>query len=78
VLLDTEADPDVADHIRADIEASGNDRIADLHVWRLGPGHFGAIVTVVTHDARPPNYYKNLLKHHKELSHVTVEVELCE
>lgn len=77
VLLDREADPAVAHHIRADVEAQGGDRVADLHLWRVGPGHFAAIVTVVTHQARTPDYYKALLKHHRELSHVTVEVQPC-
>jgi cation diffusion facilitator family transporter len=76
-LLDREADPQVADHIRADIEAGGSDRVADLHVWRVGPGHFAAILTVVTHEARTPDHYKALLRHHRELSHVTVEVQAC-
>ena len=78
VLLDREADPAVAEHIRADIEAQGGDTVADLHLWRVGPGHFAAIVTVVTHQARAPDYYKALLRHHRELSHVTVEVQPCE
>ena len=77
VLLDREADPGIADHIRADVESGGSDRVADLHLWRLGPGHFAAIVTVVTHDTRSPDYYKALLNHHPELSHVTVEVQPC-
>jgi len=76
-LLDREADPEVADHIRADIESDGSDRVADLHVWCVGPGHFAAIVTVVTHEARTPDHYKALLRHHAELSHVTVEVQAC-
>jgi cation diffusion facilitator family transporter len=77
VLLDRAADPEVADHIRTDVEAGGTDRVADLHVWRLGPGHFAAILTVVTHEARTPDHYKALLSHHRELSHVTVEVQSC-
>jgi len=77
VLLDREADPEIADHIRTDVETGGSDRVADLHLWRVGPGHYAAIVTVVTHDARSPDYYKALLSHHPELSHVTVEVQPC-
>jgi cation diffusion facilitator family transporter len=77
VLLDHEADAQVAEHIRQDVEAGGDDRVADLHLWRVGPGHFAAILSVVTHEPRTPEYYKAKLNHHAELSHVTVEVQTC-
>src|SRR5579859_7111031 len=38
ILLDMTPDGDVTQDIRQIIEAEG-DRLADLHVWRLGPGH---------------------------------------
>ncbi len=49
--------------------------IADLHVWRVGPGHLAAMLTVVTNEPRPPAHYKTLLAAIPGLSHVTVEVE---
>ena len=76
-LLDVVGDPVVAEHIRKDIESRGDDRLADLHLWRVGPGHFAAILSVVTHDQRTPDDYKALIQHHPELSHVTVEVQRC-
>jgi len=50
------------------------DRITDLHVWQVGPGHHAAIVAVVTATAREPAFYKGRLSALTELSHVTVEV----
>ena len=47
ILLDMNPDTRMADALRRAIEGEG-DRIADLHLWRLGPGHLGAIVSVVT------------------------------
>ena len=38
----------MADNLRQAIESDG-DQLADLHLWRLGPGHLGAIVSIVTH-----------------------------
>ena len=55
--------------------ASAGDQLLDLHVWRLGPGHFGAVVSVVTSVAqRSPSYYHAILRGFKGLSHITVEV----
>jgi cation diffusion facilitator family transporter len=60
--------------IRAAIETDG-DRITDLHVWQLGPGHHGAIVSLVSRNPKSPSLYRRKLAHLRELSHVTIEVE---
>ncbi|MBP2446796.1 cation diffusion facilitator family transporter [Rhizobium leguminosarum] len=59
--------------IRGAIETE-EDRITDLHVWQVGPGHHAAIVAVVTSEPREPAFYKGRLSALTELSHVTVEV----
>ncbi|WEX86768.1 CDF family Co(II)/Ni(II) efflux transporter DmeF [Sinorhizobium garamanticum] len=75
VLLDyLPAGEDLPEEIRAAIEKDG-DRITDLHVWQLGPGHHGAIVSLVTKNPQSPSLYRDKLAHLHELSHVTVEVE---
>jgi Co/Zn/Cd efflux system component len=51
--------------------------VADLHLWSIGPGLHGLILTVVTHDPKPPTYYKQLLPSDLGLAHVTVEVHQC-
>lgn len=53
----------------------GGDRITDLHVWQVGPGHHAAIVALASPAPKEPSHYKALLAHIHELSHVTVEVE---
>lgn len=74
ILLDMVPDPHVANGVRRAVEAEG-DRVADLHLWRLGPGHLGAILSVATVEARGPKFYRGLLGRFPTLSHVTVEVE---
>ncbi|HUC62638.1 MAG TPA: CDF family Co(II)/Ni(II) efflux transporter DmeF [Alphaproteobacteria bacterium] len=74
VLLDAQASPKLADGIRAAIESAPGDRVADLHVWRVGPGHFAAIVSVVTEQPRPAAEFKRRLAPWPELCHVTIEV----
>ena len=64
----------MAERMRAAIEADG-DRLTDLHLWRLGPGHLGAIVSVTTHRERGADYYQSLLRRFRALSHVTVQVQ---
>lgn len=73
ILLDMNPDEGATRRIRQVIETEG-DRLADLHVWRLGPGHLGAIVSVVTLKPRGPDYYRARLADVGALSHVTVEV----
>jgi cation diffusion facilitator family transporter len=74
ILLDMNPDPRLTSRLRQEIEADG-DRLADLHVWRLGPGHLGAVLSVVTGKDRRPEDYHRRLRHFPSLSHVTVEVQ---
>jgi cation diffusion facilitator family transporter len=74
VLLDVNPDPRLAERLRRAIEADG-DSIADLHLWRLGPGHLGAIVSVVTPSSRCEADYRARLMRFPALSHVTIEVK---
>jgi cation diffusion facilitator family transporter len=74
ILLDRTPDPGMAAKVRATIESEG-DRVTDLHLWRLGPGHLGAIVSIVTSAPREPTHYRQRLASFPDLSHVTVEVQ---
>ena len=74
VLLDAQSgDEMLADEIRGKVETE-EDRISDLHVWQVGPGHHAAIVALVTSNPRAPSFYKEKLQGIRDLSHVTVEV----
>ena len=76
VLLDVCPDPALARKIASRLE-QGSDRVSDLHLWRLGPGHLAAVISVVTHEPRAPDDYKGRLVGLTGLSHVTVEVVPC-
>src|SRR5271167_4302883 len=73
ILLDMNPDSNMASRLCEEIEVDG-DKLADLHLWRLGPGHLGAIVSVVTSRERDAGYYRNRLARFKSLSHLTIEV----
>jgi Co/Zn/Cd efflux system component len=62
--------------IRSRLEV-GHDSIADLHIWRLGPGHHGAIVALVSDHPEPVEHYRDKLSDMHELSHLTIEVHRC-
>jgi cation diffusion facilitator family transporter len=74
ILLDMTPDRGMAERMRAAIETDG-DRLTDFHLWRLGPGHLGAIVSVATEQQRSAEYYQSLLMRFRSLSHVTVQVQ---
>jgi len=74
ILLDRTPDPRMAEKVRHAIESEG-DRVTDLHLWRLGPGHLGAIVSVATSGTAEPAHYRQRLAKFADLSHVTVEVQ---
>jgi cation diffusion facilitator family transporter len=73
ILLDMNPDRDMAGKIRATVEDEG-DQLADLHLWRLGPGHLGAIVSVVTPAERNEAHFRAKLGKFHTLSHLTIEV----
>jgi cation diffusion facilitator family transporter len=77
VLLDREMDAPVVAEIREVIESDDDAVIVDLHVWRVGPGRFACIVGLATANPEPPEHYKERLRIHEELVHITVEVHHC-
>jgi cation diffusion facilitator family transporter len=76
VLTDAVPDEGLAARIRERLE-TGGDRLADLHLWRLGPGHSAVVVTIVSDEPGEPDQYKKRLRGLPGLSHVTVEVQRC-
>jgi cation diffusion facilitator family transporter len=74
ILLDMSPDPVMAEKVRRMLEGDG-DRLVDLHLWRLGPGHLGAVVSMVTTRSRDAAFYRATLRQFQGLSHVTVEVQ---
>ncbi|NTW02671.1 MAG: cation transporter [Oscillochloris sp.] len=77
ILLDSDTPTAKVQAVRARIEADADNRVADLHLWRVGPRHLAAVITVVTHYPQLPDHYKALLRDMSELAHVSVEVQHC-
>jgi cation diffusion facilitator family transporter len=77
VLLDMQAPEEVGEAIRRAIESEGDNRIADLHVWSVGPGIYAAEIAIVSSRPLDPDSYYNILPGNLGLVHVTVETHLC-
>ena len=78
VLLDRDVNEEAVEKIRSIIESDSDNRVSDLHVWRVGSHHLSAIISIVTHYPKSPDHYKKLLSDYNEMAHVTVEVNPCE
>jgi cation diffusion facilitator family transporter len=75
-LLDMVPDADLTHDVRERLEVAG-DRVSDLHLWRVGPGHAALLASIVSDDPQDPAAYKARLSGLHGLSHVTIEVLRC-
>ena len=76
ILLDMNPDAALSREITALVKAQG-DSISDLHLWRLGPGHLGAIVAIQSRTRdRDASHYRRLLSRFRDISHLTLEVRI--
>lgn len=78
ILLDSTRDEHDKLFIMKTIEEDADNRVVDLHLWKVGPDAYAVIVSLVTHFPRPTEHYKNLLLKIPGLAHVTVEVHQCQ
>lgn len=76
VLVDAVPDPNVAETIRLRLESEA-DRVTDLHLWQLGPGHWAAVVSLLSSEPKAPDVYKERVAGIEGVSHLTVEVQPC-
>lgn len=77
ILLDGSIDADYRNRITETIESDLDNRVADIHVWKVGPADFAAIITIVTHYPQKVEHYRALLNDFSALSHVTIEINSC-
>lgn len=77
ILLDHQAPGVMLERTRAAIESVDDNRIADLHIWSIGPGIYSAIVAVVSDAPKSPEHYKSLIPSDLGIVHTIVEVHRC-
>lgn len=76
-LLDVVPSRQTAEAIRARVEELDDARVADLHLWEMGPGRSGCIVSLVTATPRDAGFYRAAIMSVSNLAHLTVEVQRC-
>jgi cation diffusion facilitator family transporter len=77
ILLDASIEEKYIQSITDIIEDDSDNKITDLHVWKVGANDYAAIIALVTHYPQTSAYYKKLLHPLDKLSHVTIEVNVC-
>jgi cation diffusion facilitator family transporter len=77
ILLDASIDKEYQNAIIEAIEKDSDNRISDIHIWKVSANHYAAIIAVVTHFPRNPEHYKKLLDKFHKLSHIVIEVNEC-
>jgi cation diffusion facilitator family transporter len=77
VLLDGDVSEETVQSLRTALEHGSNDLVADLHVWRVGPGRLAAVAAIVSDMPQAPDHYKEIMVSAVPLAHATVEVNRC-
>jgi len=78
ILLDSGIDEDYKNAIIQTIENDSDNRVYDLHIWRVSANHYAAIIALVTHQPKPAEHYRRLLSNFHKLTHITIEVNQCD
>ena len=77
VLLDAQAAGGATERLREAVEAKGGDRVADLHLWSIGPNIQAAAIVVVSDEPQSPDHYRRLIPPDLHVLHATIEVQRC-
>ena len=78
ILLDGSIADETRERVVQALEADRDNRVSDIHIWKVGPEHYAAMISVVTHYPLPSEHYKQLIGNEAKLAHVTVEVIHCQ
>jgi cation diffusion facilitator family transporter len=76
-LVDATSDPRIGQQIRESVEADGDAKVADLHVWQVGAGAWSAVVSIVADSPLAVVDYRARLQTLPALRHLTIEVHRC-
>jgi Co/Zn/Cd efflux system component len=75
--LDKNLDKETEEDIQKKIESESDNRVSDIHVWKVGPLDYAGIISLVTHHPRKTAYYKDLISDFSDISHLTLEINRC-
>ncbi|MBT8386104.1 MAG: CDF family Co(II)/Ni(II) efflux transporter DmeF [Ignavibacteria bacterium] len=78
ILLDKQASIELQNQIRNSIESHNGNKVADLHIWAIGPNLYNAIISVVTDAPKQPDHYRKMIPDNIGLVHTTIEIHKCD
>ncbi|HET7863415.1 MAG TPA: CDF family Co(II)/Ni(II) efflux transporter DmeF [Burkholderiaceae bacterium] len=76
-LVDASTPPQLRHRILKALESDHDAKVADLHVWQVGPLAWSAVVSIVADEPLASLAYRERLAGIEELRHVTIEVHRC-
>lgn len=76
ILLDASIAPEYQRRIISTLEIE-DDKISDIHIWKISADHYAAIISLVTHTPKPIDHYKQLITKFDKIHHLTIEVNQC-
>lgn len=77
ILLDMQGPESIQQRIKDSVEQDDDSKVADLHLWSIGPNLYAAVITVVAQDPATPNEYKKRISTNLRLAHITIEIHKC-
>jgi cation diffusion facilitator family transporter len=77
ILLDTSIQKENQLKIKEILEKDSDNKITDIHIWKIAEHHYAAVISLVTHFPKTVDYYKKLLNGFHQISHLTIEVNQC-
>jgi cation diffusion facilitator family transporter len=77
ILLDADVHADVRDKVVASLLAAGVARVADVHVWRVGPAALAVIASVSVREPESPAALAEVVRSSVGARHVTIEVAVA-
>jgi cation diffusion facilitator family transporter len=76
-LVDASSSAEREGRIRTALEAIDDVRVGDLHLWEMGPGRRGCVVSLTTSTPRDAAFYRSCVQRTLAVAHLTVEVHEC-
>jgi cation diffusion facilitator family transporter len=74
VLLDRQGPAEICRAITGSIEADGDSRVADLHLWSIGPRAYAAEMVIVARAPATADEYRKRLPPRLGIAHAAIEV----
>ncbi|WP_028865429.1 CDF family Co(II)/Ni(II) efflux transporter DmeF [Psychromonas aquimarina] len=77
ILLDAGIASDYQEQIVTTLEKHNDNKVSDIHIWKVSADHYAAVISLVTHLPEPVDHYKQLLHKFDKIAHLTIEVNHC-